>query len=75
MPLDRAILAFEWRFEAISGRHTRMTQRIVLSGGNAGAYVAQVRTSFESTLSPGMTKIADAMMRAERLTRVTDNHQ
>jgi hypothetical protein len=66
MALDRAILAFEWRFEAVSSRRTRITQRIILSGDNAAAYESDVRTSFESTLADGMKRIADAMGRAHR---------
>ena len=65
MPLDRAILSFEWRFDAVSDRRTRITQRIVLSGHNAAAYECDVRTSFESTLADGMKRIADAMARAD----------
>ena len=36
-PLERATLSFEWRFDALSERKTRLTQRIVLSGDGAGA--------------------------------------
>src|SRR3954466_6661210 len=33
MPLDRATLSFEWRFDAVSDGHTtRITQRITLAG-------------------------------------------
>jgi hypothetical protein len=35
MLLDRAVLSFEWRFDALSDRRTRITQRIVLFGDNA----------------------------------------
>jgi hypothetical protein len=38
MPLDRAVLSFEWFFDAVSNRRTRITQRIVLWGDNALAY-------------------------------------
>jgi len=65
MPLDRATLSFEWRFDAVSDRRTRITQRIVLSGHNAAAYERDVRTSFESTLADGMKRIADAMAHAD----------
>ena len=67
MPLDRAVLSFEWVFDAISNRRTRITQRIVLSGDNATAYVDQVRAGFGSTLPDGMKRIADALARAEHL--------
>ena len=66
MPLDRAVLSFEWRFDAVSDCRTRITQRIILSGDNATAYVTQVRASFGLTLADGMMRIADAMASAER---------
>jgi hypothetical protein len=66
MALDGAVLVFEWRFDAPSDHQTRVTQRIVLSGRNGDAYVAQVRANFESTLAAGMKRIADAMVVAER---------
>jgi hypothetical protein len=66
MLLDRAVLSFEWQFEAMSTRRTRITQRIVLSGDNAAAYVEQVRSGFGATLSDGMKRIADALVSAGR---------
>jgi hypothetical protein len=72
MPLDRAVLSFEWLFEAVSNRRTRITQRIVLSGDNAAAYGDQVRAGFGSTLADGMKRIADALVRAERSTGHND---
>jgi hypothetical protein len=68
MLLDRAVLSFEWVFDAMSDRRTRITQRIVLSGDNAAAYVDQVRSGFGSTLPDGMKRIADTLVRAERST-------
>jgi hypothetical protein len=66
IPLDRAILSFEWVFDAVSNRRTRITQRVVLSGDNATAYVDQVRAGFGSTLPDGMKRIADALASAQR---------
>jgi len=66
MALDDAVLVFEWQFDAVSDHQTRMTQRIVLSGRNADAHVAQVRANFESTVAAGMKRIADAMVDAHR---------
>jgi|SRR5215470_2598422 len=68
VPLDRAVLMFEWLFEAVSNYRTRITQRIVLSGENATAYLNQVQTGFGSNLPDGMRRIADAMEKAERST-------
>jgi hypothetical protein len=66
MPLDGAVLSFEWTFEPLSGHRTRITQRIVLSGDNAIEYADRVRSGFGSTLDDGMRRIADALVRAER---------
>ena len=63
MPFDRAVLSFEWLFDAVANR-TRITQRIVLSGDNAAAYADQVRVSFGSTLADGMKRVADALVTA-----------
>jgi len=54
MPLDRATLSFEWRFDALSNRRTRLTQHILLSV--ATAYAEQVRAG--ATLRDGMERIA-----------------
>ena len=69
MPLDRATLSFEWRFEAVSDRRTRLWQRIVLVGDNGAAYAAQVRAAFGSNLPDGMNRIAAALAAAEGSTR------
>jgi Polyketide cyclase / dehydrase and lipid transport len=68
MPLDRAVLSFQWLFDAVSDRRTRITQRVVLSGDNAAAYANHVQVSFGATLAAGMKRIADAMARAARST-------
>src|ERR1700693_2087011 len=66
MPLDRAAIWVEWRFDRIGDKGgTRLTQHIVLKGENAAAYVVQVQTAFTSSLAPGMNRIAAAMERAE----------
>lgn len=69
MPLDRATLSFEWRFDALSNRRTRLTQHILLSGANATAYAEQVRAAFGATLRDGMERIAATIVRAEDLAR------
>jgi len=66
MELDRAILTFEWRFDASSEQRTRMTQRIVLAGENASAYAEQVRAGFGPGLADGMGRIASDMAAAQR---------
>jgi hypothetical protein len=69
MPLDRAMLRFQWRFDALTDRRTKLTQRIVLSGGNAEAYAQQVQAAFGPTLAAGMDKIASEVVAAGRLAR------
>jgi hypothetical protein len=64
MPLESADLSFEWRFDELPGGRTRLTQRIVLDGNAAGAFVLEVRMAFGSSLAAGMAKIAAAMERA-----------
>jgi len=64
MPLDRAALRFEWHFDAVSARRTRLTQRVILSGTNAGAYRDQVEAGFGPNLAPGMERIAASMAAA-----------
>jgi hypothetical protein len=66
-PLDGATLSCEWRFHAVADRRTRMTQRLVLWGDRADAYVDAVRSGFGSTLADGMRRIADDMTTAARL--------
>jgi hypothetical protein len=74
MPLDQAVLSFEWRFDPLADRRTRITQRIVLSGDNASAFAEQVQANFSATLGDGMKRIADAMARAERSTETGSDH-
>src|SRR5262249_11731971 len=64
MPLDGALLMFEWIFEPMTPHRTRITQRIILSGDNATAYADQVQAGFGSTLDQGMRRIADALVAA-----------
>ena len=58
------LLLFHWRFDELSDRRTRMTQRIELYGENAAGYVEQIRAGFEPNLEPGMRRIAESMARA-----------
>jgi hypothetical protein len=65
MPLEQATLCFLWQFDALSERRTRVTQRIQLSGSNAGAYVEQLR-AVESNLPGAMQRTAATMAAAEQ---------
>ena len=66
--LDQAAMSFEWRFEENADGGTRLTQRILLGGENAAAYVAQVQSAFASNIAAGMQRIAAAIERAASLT-------
>ncbi len=61
---ERAHLLVHWRFEALSERRARLTQRLELCGENAATYVEGVRASFEPHLESGMRRIAERMTRA-----------
>jgi hypothetical protein len=64
MPLEGALLRFDWRFHELSATRTRITQRLALEGENGAAYVDQV-VIFESTVPEGMNKLATVLERAE----------
>lgn len=64
MPLDRATLRFEWHFDAVSDRRTKLTQRVILSGSNSGAYRQEVEVGFGANLAAGMERIARSMVAA-----------
>ena len=63
-PLERATLSSVWSFEALPAGGTQLTQRMVLRGENAGAFLADVQLAFTSNIAPGMARIAAAIERA-----------
>jgi polyketide cyclase/dehydrase/lipid transport protein len=67
--LDRAVLSFVWRFRGLPDGRTRLTQRIVLEGENASAYLTDVQQAFTSSLAAGMNKIAATMNQAYTASR------
>ena len=60
---ERAVLLVHWRFDPQSERTARLTQRLELLGGNAAAYVDEIKSAFEPNLEPGMRRIARMMER------------
>jgi len=66
MPLDDAVLAFEWLFDALGESRMRLTQRVLLAGAGAAAYLVQVKAGFGATLTAGMKRIAADMVSAAR---------
>jgi hypothetical protein len=61
--LERAVLLVHWRFDPLSERTARLTQRMELLGENAAAYVDGIKSAFEPNLEPGMRRIAQSMER------------
>ena len=63
MQLPGAILRFHWRFEIVTEKTSRITQRLVLSGPNAAAFVAQA-SMLEHTTPDGMKKLVASIERS-----------
>ncbi len=61
-----ASLLFRWRFDALSKRETRVTQRVELRGDGAAPFADGIRAAFEPSLEPGMRRIAEMMRAASR---------
>ncbi len=59
--LERAVLLVHWRFDPLSDRTARLTQRIELLGENAAAYSEAMQSMFEPNLEPGLQRIARRM--------------
>jgi len=74
MQLNGATLTFEWFFERVSGHRTKLTQRIVLSGANAGTYARQVEAGFGPNLADGMKRIAAETAAAEKRSQSADGN-
>jgi hypothetical protein len=62
MDLIAAVVAFDWRFEELDGRRTKMTQRIRLSGVVAEALLEQAKM-LEQTVPQGMQKLTENIER------------
>lgn len=70
--LEGANLVCEWRFDLISERQTRLTQRLGLWGEDASQQARMVRDGFGPTLAQGMKRIADLIAEAEVRSRADD---
>ena len=64
MPLNGAVLSFQWRFAGLADGGTRITQRVTLTGENADAYLPHA-SAFAANMPGGMKKIAARMAAAE----------
>lgn len=63
MEVMGAMVAFCWRFEEVTERRTRITQRVELSGTGAEALVGHARV-MEQSVPQGMARLAGNMERA-----------
>ena len=59
--MERAAAFVHWRFDPLSNRTARLTQRMELLGENAAAYVDEIKLMFEPNMEPGMQRIAQMM--------------
>jgi hypothetical protein len=57
IPVDGAALAFEWRFAALADGRTRLTQRVMLRGEKADAYLEYAKI-YAANLPAGMKRMA-----------------
>jgi len=62
MQLSNATLSFHWKFEDLSEHRTRITQRLVLSGPDAEAFVSQASV-LEESVPEGMQNLVAAIER------------
>jgi len=60
MQLPDAILSFHWKFEPLFEERTRITQRVILSGNSAEAFIAQAKM-LEQTAPEGMKTLVTAI--------------
>lgn len=62
MDVMGALVSFDWSFEELDGRRTRITQQIRLSGAGAEAMVGQAK-ALEQSVPQGMQKMVERMER------------
>jgi Polyketide cyclase / dehydrase and lipid transport len=56
--LDNAQLIVFWQFSPVSDTRAILTQRMVLTGENAAAYVDPISAAFGPNIQPGMKRLA-----------------
>jgi Polyketide cyclase / dehydrase and lipid transport len=60
IPVDGAAVAFEWKFAGLADGRTRLTQRMVLRGERAAAYLEHAKI-LAANMPGGMKKMAAAI--------------
>ena len=63
MKLSEAALRFEWTFEELAEKQTRLTQHVMLEGPNAEAYVPLMEQHIAPNMGKGMERIAAEMVK------------
>ena len=63
MKLSEAVLRFEWTFEELAEKQTRLTQHVMLEGPNAEAYVPLMEQHIAPNMGKGMERIAGEMVK------------
>ena len=63
IPVDGGAVAFEWKFAGLADGRTRLTQRMVLRGEKAAAYLEHAKI-FAANIPGGMKKMAAAVASA-----------
>jgi len=63
MKLSEAVLRFEWTFEELAEKQTRLTQHVMLEGPNAEAYVPLMEQHIAPNMGKGMERIAAEMVK------------
>ncbi len=56
---------FKWRIDGIADGRTRLTQRIVLAGEKADAFLEQAKAAFSMAPADGMRRLAATMAQVE----------
>jgi hypothetical protein len=59
MELSGAVVRFAWKYDELSDSRTRLSQRIVLEGPGAEAYVPMMEAAFAPNVGKGMERLAE----------------
>ena len=67
LPVGEGVsIFFKWRVDGLDDGRTRLTQRIMLAGEKADAFLDQAKAAFSTSPADGMRRLAAAMAEAER---------
>ena len=67
LPVGEGVsIFFKWRVDGLDDGQTRLTQRIVLAGEKADAFLEQAKAAFSTSPADGMRRLAAEMGEAER---------